>query len=57
MCLCVVQLTSIRSLAGRVGESFLLFGMLSQLEEGKLFLEERDGSVELDVSECASMPP
>ncbi|RKP11176.1 DNA polymerase alpha/epsilon subunit B-domain-containing protein [Thamnocephalis sphaerospora] len=47
-----LQLTSIKSLRGRVGKTFLLFGMLSQLEEGRLFLEERDGSVELDLSDC-----
>ncbi|RKP27605.1 DNA polymerase alpha/epsilon subunit B-domain-containing protein, partial [Syncephalis pseudoplumigaleata] len=37
-------------LRGRVGEEFLLFGMLSQLEEGRIFLEERDGSIPLDLS-------
>lgn len=44
------KLSSIDSLQGRDGEHFLLFGMLSQLEEGKLFLEDKAGSVELDFS-------
>ncbi|KAJ1734688.1 DNA-directed DNA polymerase epsilon, subunit B [Coemansia sp. Benny D160-2] len=47
-------LSSIDSLQGRDGEHFLLFGMLSQLEEGKLFLEDKAGSIELDLSEMKS---
>ncbi|KAJ1773191.1 DNA-directed DNA polymerase epsilon, subunit B [Coemansia sp. RSA 1813] len=48
------KLSSIDSLQGRDGEHFLLFGMLSQLEEGKLFLEDKAGSIELDFSEMKS---
>ncbi|KAJ2499953.1 DNA-directed DNA polymerase epsilon, subunit B [Coemansia sp. RSA 1972] len=43
-------LSTIDSLQGREGERFLLLGMLAQLEEGKLFLEDRAGSIELDVT-------
>ncbi|KAJ1821677.1 DNA-directed DNA polymerase epsilon, subunit B, partial [Coemansia sp. RSA 2599] len=42
------KLSTIDSLQGREGEHFLLFGMLTQLEEGKLFLEDKAGSIELD---------
>ncbi|KAJ2552087.1 DNA-directed DNA polymerase epsilon, subunit B [Coemansia sp. RSA 1933] len=45
------KLSTIDSLQGRDGEHFLLFGMLSQLEEGKLFLEDKAGSIELDLSQ------
>ncbi|KAI9502962.1 DNA polymerase alpha/epsilon subunit B-domain-containing protein [Coemansia spiralis] len=45
------KLSTIDSLQGRDGEHFLLFGMLSQLEEGKLFLEDKAGSIELDFSD------
>ncbi|KAJ2842820.1 DNA-directed DNA polymerase epsilon, subunit B, partial [Coemansia erecta] len=48
------KLSSIDSLQGRDGEHFLLFGMLSQLEEGKLFLEDKAGSIELDFSQMKS---
>ncbi|KAJ2616783.1 DNA-directed DNA polymerase epsilon, subunit B [Coemansia sp. RSA 1365] len=48
------QLSTVDSLQGREGEHFLLFGMLSQLEEGKLFLEDRAGSIELDFTEMNS---
>lgn len=40
------------SLIGRDGGNFLLFGMLTQIEDGKLFLEDEDAHVELDVSQC-----
>ncbi|KAJ2805527.1 DNA-directed DNA polymerase epsilon, subunit B [Coemansia guatemalensis] len=48
------QLSTVDSLQGREGEHFLLFGMLSQLEEGKLSLEDRAGSIELDFTEMNS---
>ncbi|KAJ2345013.1 DNA-directed DNA polymerase epsilon, subunit B, partial [Coemansia sp. RSA 2673] len=44
------KLSTIDSLQGREGEHFLIFGMLSQLEEGKMFLEDKAGSIELDFS-------
>ncbi|KAI8319192.1 DNA polymerase epsilon, subunit B [Martensiomyces pterosporus] len=44
------KLSTIDSLQGRQGDHFLLFGMLSQLEEGRLFLEDKAGSIELDFS-------
>jgi len=30
----------------------ILFGMISQLEEGQYFLEDIDASVRLDLSNC-----
>ncbi|KAJ1932869.1 DNA-directed DNA polymerase epsilon, subunit B, partial [Kickxella alabastrina] len=47
------KLSTIDSLQGREGEHFLLFGMLAQLEEGKLFIEDKAGSIELDFSTMA----
>ncbi|KAI8051462.1 DNA polymerase alpha/epsilon subunit B-domain-containing protein, partial [Syncephalis plumigaleata] len=52
----LLRITNINSLRGRVGEEFLLFGMLSQLEEGRIYLEERDGSVALDLSSSIISP-
>ncbi|KAJ2157669.1 DNA-directed DNA polymerase epsilon, subunit B [Coemansia sp. RSA 552] len=43
-------LSTTDSLQGREGEHFLLFGMLTQLEEGRLYLEDRAGAVALDFS-------
>jgi hypothetical protein len=49
--LILLQLRSTKQLLGRVGERFLLFGMLAHNKEGKLCLEDQDGSVELDFSQ------
>lgn len=35
-------------------EAHCLFGLVSQAKEGRFFLEDRDGSIELDFSESAS---
>ncbi|KAJ2490954.1 DNA-directed DNA polymerase epsilon, subunit B [Coemansia sp. RSA 2050] len=48
------KLSTIDSLQGREGEHFLIFGMLAQLEEGKMFLEDKAGSIELDFSKAKS---
>lgn len=45
-----LQLKSTKQLLGRFGERFLLLGMLAYNKEGKLCLEDADGSVELDFS-------
>ncbi|KAJ1981359.1 DNA-directed DNA polymerase epsilon, subunit B [Dimargaris xerosporica] len=50
----VCRLDVIESLQGREGESFMLFGMLSQLEEGVLSLEDKHKSIRLDLSEISS---
>ncbi|PCH41097.1 DNA polymerase epsilon subunit B [Wolfiporia cocos MD-104 SS10] len=47
----LLTLRSTKQLLGRAGERFLLFGMLSHSKEGKLCLEDQDGSVELDFSQ------
>ncbi|KAJ1915824.1 DNA-directed DNA polymerase epsilon, subunit B [Mycoemilia scoparia] len=46
-----IKIDTIESLQGRDEESFILFGMLSQLEEGKMFLEDKDRNVELDLTQ------
>ncbi|KAL0572043.1 DNA-directed DNA polymerase epsilon, subunit B [Marasmius crinis-equi] len=46
----LVTLKSTKQLLGRAGERFLLLGMLERSKEGKLCLEDADGSVELDFS-------
>ncbi|CAM0136734.1 unnamed protein product [Umbelopsis sp. WA50703] len=49
-----LKITPIKSLIGHDNEQFLLLGMLTQIEEGKLFLEDNDAYVELDISRCVS---
>ncbi|KAJ7368403.1 DNA polymerase alpha/epsilon subunit B-domain-containing protein [Mycena albidolilacea] len=46
----LVTLKSTKQLLGRAGERFLLLGMLSHSKEGRLCIEDADGSVELDFS-------
>ncbi|KAF5390524.1 hypothetical protein D9757_002702 [Collybiopsis confluens] len=46
----LVTLRSTKQLLGRVGERFLLLGMLVRSKEGKICLEDGDGSVDLDFS-------
>ncbi|KAF8205068.1 DNA polymerase alpha/epsilon subunit B-domain-containing protein [Pholiota molesta] len=46
----LVTLKSTKQLLGRFGERFLLLGMLTYNKEGKLCLEDADGSVILDFS-------
>ncbi|KAF7352703.1 DNA polymerase epsilon subunit [Mycena venus] len=46
----LVTLKSTKQLLGRAGERFLLLGMLAHSKEGKLCIEDADGSVELDFS-------
>ncbi|KAH8105899.1 epsilon DNA polymerase [Cristinia sonorae] len=47
----LLTLRSTKQLLGRAGDRFLLFGMLSHNKEGKLRLEDEEGSVELDFSQ------
>ncbi|KAL0088647.1 DNA polymerase alpha/epsilon subunit B-domain-containing protein [Phycomyces blakesleeanus] len=47
-----LKITPIKSLIGHDRGHFLLFGMLTQLEEGKIFLEDEDANIELDLSNC-----
>ena len=46
-----VELTAIESLRGSTGRKYIL-GMLSELEEGTYSLEDLNGNVELDLSQC-----
>lgn len=50
-----IQLRSTKQLLGRAGDRFLLFGMLVHSKEGKLCLEDDDGTVELDFSQLVSI--
>lgn len=50
----LVQLKSTKQLLGRAGERFLILGMLTHSKEGKLCIEDADGSVELDFSKLVS---
>jgi|ERR1700692_4328948 DNA polymerase epsilon subunit 2 len=50
----LVTLKSTKQLLGRAGERFLLLGMLAHNKEGKLCVEDADGSVELDLSKLVS---
>ncbi|KAG6821618.1 hypothetical protein H0H93_000127 [Arthromyces matolae] len=47
----LVTLKSTKQLLGRAGERFLLLGMLTHNKEGKLCIEDSDGTVELDFSQ------
>lgn len=46
-----MKLTAVKNLLGRYGESFLLFGMLTQMGDGRYYLEDPDAHVQLDLSE------
>ncbi|CAA21799.1 DNA polymerase epsilon catalytic subunit B, Dpb2 [Schizosaccharomyces pombe] len=46
------QLTPIRNLLGRAGNTFLLFGLLTIAPDGTLWLEDLDSQVQLDVSQA-----
>ncbi|THH14637.1 hypothetical protein EW146_g5729 [Bondarzewia mesenterica] len=47
----LLTIRSTKQLLGRADQRFLLFGMLSHTKEGKLCLEDQDGTVELDFSQ------
>ncbi|OMJ28937.1 DNA polymerase epsilon subunit 2 [Smittium culicis] len=42
---------SISSLKGREDQDFVIFGMLSQIEEGVYCIEDKEGRIKLDLSE------
>jgi DNA polymerase epsilon subunit 2 len=50
----LVTLKSTKQLLGRASERFLLLGMLAHNKEGRLCVEDADGSVELDLSKLVS---
>lgn len=50
----LVTLKSTKQLLGRASERFLLLGMIAHNKEGKLCVEDADGSVELDLSKLVS---
>ncbi|KAI8881892.1 DNA polymerase epsilon, subunit B [Backusella circina FSU 941] len=47
-----LSIKPIRALIGHDGGSFILFGMLTQLEEGKFFLEDEDSHIQLNLNEA-----
>ncbi len=49
-----MKITSIKNLAGRQGERFLLLGLLCTLHDGRYALEDGDGSVLLDLKHAAA---
>lgn len=48
----VCQLTTIKNLLGRQGGHFLIFGLLTRMEDGEFYLEDLDDKVKLDLSEA-----
>ncbi|KAI8978603.1 DNA polymerase alpha/epsilon subunit B-domain-containing protein [Pilobolus umbonatus] len=46
-----VKLTPIKELIGHDGKFFVLLGMLTQIEQGKIHLEDAGGHIELDLSD------
>lgn len=51
----LVTLKSTKQLLGRPGHKFLLLGMLTHNKEGRMCLEDADGSVVLDYSPLVSL--
>ena len=49
-----IKLPAIKTRLGQEGESFVFLGMLSQLKEGRYWLEDLDDRVELDLSAVES---
>ncbi|KAG0149090.1 hypothetical protein CROQUDRAFT_40505 [Cronartium quercuum f. sp. fusiforme G11] len=49
-----MKLTSTNNMLGRAGQRFLLFGMLSRMQDYSYCLEDLDGRVKLDLSNAAS---
>ncbi|GAA5849550.1 hypothetical protein JCM9279_007266 [Rhodotorula babjevae] len=47
-----MKLTTIKNLLGRQGGHFLIFGLLTRMEDGELYLEDLDDKVKLDLSDA-----
>ncbi|GAA5887987.1 hypothetical protein JCM16303_005226 [Sporobolomyces ruberrimus] len=47
-----MKLTTIKNLLGRQGGHFLIFGLLTRMEDGDFYLEDLDDKVKLDLSEA-----
>ncbi|TNY17998.1 DNA polymerase alpha/epsilon subunit B-domain-containing protein [Rhodotorula diobovata] len=47
-----MKLTTIKNLLGRQGGHFLIFGLLTRMEDGELYLEDRDDKVKLDLTDA-----
>ncbi|OLY79543.1 DNA polymerase epsilon subunit 2 [Smittium mucronatum] len=48
-----VFVDSVSSLKGREDQDFVIFGMLSQIEEGVYCIEDKEGRIRLDLSEIS----
>jgi hypothetical protein len=44
-----MKLTTIKNLLGRQGGHFLLFGLLTRMEDGEFYLEDLDDKVKLNL--------
>ncbi|GAA5853296.1 hypothetical protein JCM8547_000275 [Rhodosporidiobolus lusitaniae] len=47
-----MKLTTIKNLLGRQGGHFLLFGLLTRMEDGEFYLEDLDDKVKLNLSQA-----
>ncbi|BGP51155.1 DNA-directed DNA polymerase epsilon, subunit B [Rhodotorula kratochvilovae] len=47
-----MKLTTIKNLLGRQGGHFLIFGLLTRMEDGEFYLEDLDDKVKLDLSDA-----
>ncbi|GAA6004474.1 DNA polymerase epsilon noncatalytic subunit [Rhodotorula paludigena] len=47
-----MKLTTIKNLLGRQGGHFLIFGLLTRMEDGEFYLEDLDDKVKLNLSEA-----
>ncbi|GAA5968677.1 hypothetical protein JCM11641_007722 [Rhodosporidiobolus odoratus] len=47
-----MKLTTIKNLLGRQGGHFLIFGLLTRMEDNEFYLEDLDDKVRLDLSEA-----
>ncbi|GAA5824774.1 hypothetical protein JCM11251_005335 [Rhodosporidiobolus azoricus] len=47
-----MKLTTIKNLLGRQGGHFLIFGLLTRMEDGEFYLEDLDDKVKLDLREA-----
>lgn len=50
--LCVAQLTELKALLGCVGQTRFVMGAISQLQDGRYFLEDLSDALPIDLSEA-----
>lgn len=47
------QITPIKNLIGNIGKEFILFGMLTKMDDDQVFLEDLDSDIRLDLSDAS----